>query len=1141
MEGINLKCPKCQFNNRDGVIFCEECGGKLEVECPSCKTNIPLGRKFCGKCGAVLTLETDSNLETERGIKAGPSRHTEPPTTKVSPIEGERKHVTVLFSDMSGYTAMSERLDPEDVKEITGSLFEQVADIINRYEGFIEKFIGDAVMAIFGATRAYEDDPIRAIKAAIEIHALVKSISPQYEKRIGQPLSMHTGINTGLVVTGELNLEKGTHGLAGDTINLAARLGSLADKGHILVGPATYFQAEGYFDFEILKPSKIKGKANPVNIYRVISRKIQPRKIHRLQGVRARLIGRRVEMNQLAGALERLKNGQGSTSAVYGNAGTGKSRIIEEFKSTLDLKKIHWIEGYAYPYTQNIPYYPLINLIGKAFKINEADQPETVREKIETGISSLLGRDEEVIPYIGGLYSLSYPEADNVSPEFWKQRLQMAVQTLLTAIARRGPTVICLEDLHWADPSFLELIRLTMSNFRDPILFLCVYRPLITLFKSHEINGMINPYLEIEIKDLSSSESQDMIESLLNTENAPPEIYRFIQEKIEGNPFYLEELVNSLIESKALISDGKDWKIVRPITESEISSTIHGVISARLDRLEKETKRILQEASVIGRAFYFDILKKITELGADLDKCLGTLERLDLIKAKSLKPYMEYIFKHALTQDVVYSGLLKKERLRIHERIGLVMEQLFKDRLPEFYETLAFHFKQGQSVLKAVDYLMKSGDKSLKRYAVREAYEYYGEAYGLFIDKRIDMETNRDLFFDLINKWSLVYYYLGDFKEHTKLLKLHEPEADLVKNSDIRGMFYGWLGFNLQFRKELKDSYRYLQKALAIGKEAKDQKIMGYACCWLTWSCAVMDKYDEAYSYWEKAVEIAKGIKSDQYLFFKSMGGISQIAIFKGAKRYCFDIGSEIIRYGSLNSNIRSQVVGYICMGHSHYSDGNYEEALISYSKALEVSADPFYSQWSRLYVGIACFGAGKFQKAEEELTKVYSYVKDFGCEIMESAALSLLGAIFIIKGKMAQGLEMIERCYHIDREKEWGYSMASGAYTLAKVYAQLAQGKEKPRLSVIAENIAFIARNVPFAFKKSEAYFNEAIETAEKFDAKGIQGLAYYDLGNLYVDKKRKSHAKECLLKAIDIFKQLEAEVHLKNAEEALKSLQFI
>ncbi|MFB0533297.1 MAG: AAA family ATPase [Desulfatiglandales bacterium] len=658
-----MKCPKCQTENPEADKFCHECGAKLLLTCPQCGAEVLAGDKFCRKCGQRLKELT----ETQK---------------KAPETEGERKYITVLFSDLSGYTAMSERLDPEEVKEIMSRIFGEIAQVVTKYEGFIEKFIGDAVVALFGVPKGHEDDPVRAIRAAKGIHDLLEAMSPRIEERVGRSLSMHTGINTGLVVTGEVDVEKGTHGVSGETINLASRLSSLAKPGEILVGPDTYRQTGGYFTFESLEPARVKGKAEPIQVYKVLSPKERPITIHRLSGLRAKLIGRKAEITQLSEAVKNLRKGKSRIFSICGDAGTGKSRLIEEFKATLDLKEIQWLEGHSYAYAQNIPYFPLIDFLNGVFQIEEGDPPGKVRERVESRIGDLVGKREDIVPYVGSLYALSYPEAEGMSPEFWKSRLKDAIQKILPALAQKTPTIFCLEDLHWADPSFIELLRNTLVEVRQPTIFLCVYRPAFNLFTTHQLGSIGKIYEEIRLTDLSPSEAQDMLESLLKAETIPSDLRRLVQDKAEGNPFYLEELVNSLIESETLIRDNGSWKITRPITESDISSTIHGVISGRLDRLEKETKRILQEASVIGRAFLYEILKRVTQLKQDIDRCLRGLEQLDLIRTRSLQPDLEYVFKHALTQEVVYNGLLKKERQEIHERIALVMEQSFHDRLP---------------------------------------------------------------------------------------------------------------------------------------------------------------------------------------------------------------------------------------------------------------------------------------------------------------------------------------------------------------------------------------------------------------------------------------------------------------------------
>jgi len=444
-----MKCPKCGSDNREGIRFCEECGAKLEIECPDCKAKIPLGKKFCGECGYDLSkFSKPASLEAnehETQISESPPEKTKP--TRI-PSEGERKHVTVLFSDLTGYTAMSEKLDPEEVKEITSRIFGKISKIVANYDGFIEKYVGDAVMAIFGIPQAHEDDPIRAIKAAREIHQLVDAVSPEVENRIGQSILMHTGINTGLVVTGEVDMQRGTHGVAGDTINLASRLSSMAKPDEILIDADTRLQAEGHFVCEYLEETTVKGKADPVQVHKVLSQRDKPVTIRRLSGLRAGLVGRKVELAELSEAVENLREGRGRIFSICGAAGTGKSRLVEDFKATLDLQEIQWLEGHAYAYSQNIPYFPMIDLLNRVFQIREGDPPENVREKVESGIEHLVGKKEDVVPYVGGLYSLSYPVAEEVSPEFWRSRLQDAMQTILSALAKRALTVFFMEDLH---------------------------------------------------------------------------------------------------------------------------------------------------------------------------------------------------------------------------------------------------------------------------------------------------------------------------------------------------------------------------------------------------------------------------------------------------------------------------------------------------------------------------------------------------------------------------------------------------------------------------------------------------------------------------------------------------------------------
>jgi class 3 adenylate cyclase/tetratricopeptide (TPR) repeat protein len=1133
-----MQCPKCQFENRDEAKFCGGCGYRFEISCPKCSAGNRVGNKFCDECGSNLkTVKEVSDQITETFRPPG-SPIKETTSTDTPSIAAERKHVTVLFSDIAGYTAMSEKLDPEDVKEITSQIFGGISKIVGKYDGFIEKYAGDAVMAIFGVPKAHEDDPIRAIKAAREIHELVDGISPKVETKIGRSILMHTGVNTGLVVTGEVDTERGTHGIAGDTINVASRLSSLAEAGQIFVDEDTFRQAEGYFIFESLKPATVKGKAEPVKVHKLLSPREKPVTVRRLSGLRAELVGRKVELTELCEAVEDLKQGRGRIFSICGDAGTGKSRLIEEFKATLNLDKIQWLEGHAYAYTQSIPYFPLIDLLSRIFHIKEGDSSADIREKIESEVENLLGKNSSVVPYVGGLYSLRYPEVEEVSPEFWKSRLQDAILEILTALAKKSPTVFFLEDMHWADPSFAKLLRHAWLEIRQPAIVICVYRPTFNLFTSHQIKGIGRLYHEIKLEDLSLSDAQSMLESLLKTLSIPSDLKRYIQDKAEGNPFYLEELVNSLIECEALAQENGNWRLTKSISDADISSSIHGLISGRLDRLEKNTKRILQEASVIGRAFLYEILKKITEFKDNIDGELNILERLDLIRTRAIRPDLEYMFKHPVTQEVVYNGLLKTERKEIHEQIALIMESIFQDRLPEFYETLAFHFKQSDSVRKAVYYLMKSGEKSLRRYAVEESHNYYKEAYSILINVSEISPDNEELLIDLLNKWALVYYYRGDFKGLDELLQAHEPQAESLGDSACVGMFYGWLGLTLLVKEKSKDSYRYLSKALNFGERLNDKHVVAYACAWLTWTCAELGLLDEGVEYGKRALELCKLYDSDHYLYAKSLAGLGELYFYRGDSKKASESGKTLIEYGNRYSNIRSLVMGHVCIGQGYFIKGDLNSAIESFKDAVNISADPYYYHLPTVWLGAALIMNGQVQEAEKALMKIMDFAK-YGNRDMETWAIGLLGLVFLAKGQMSKGLKMLEETNQLNIEEGKKSANATFEFILGTVFLQIIERSEPISLSFMAKNIGFLAKNIPFSAKKAEYHFNNALKISKDIGAKGFMGQTYLGLGLLHKMKKRIEQAKQCFSKAIKFSKECDAELYLKQAGEALESLQ--
>lgn len=1084
-----MRCPKCSSENSAVSMFCNMCGSKLDT---------------------VSTKHDEIIQKT-----------------------GARKYATILFSDLSGYTSMTEKLDPEDVKNLMEDIFEKIGKIVEKYEGTVDSFFGDEILILYGVPKSHEDDPVRAIRTAIEINELIQSINSEFEEKYKVPLQMHSGINSGIVVTGDKFIGKGRQGLAGDAINLASRLTSMAKPGQIIVGEETYKIAQNYFLFENRDPVAVKGKQEPVKTFQVMDVIKKIKRTKRLHGLRSDLIGRTSELFKLGDAVKDLKLGKGSVFCVVGAAGSGKSRLIQEFKATT---RVRWFEGYTYPYTQSSPYFPIISLFDEAIKIKAEDSSETLRLKLENSIGGLIPDNRDIIPYIGSLYSLEYPEIESVSPEFLKSKLFDAVYKVLIALAEGEPTIICIEDLHWSDPSSLELIRFIHEKMDAPIMFIYVTRPTIQLFSESFIKTTKLPYHEIEINDLSVTNSKMMVHCLLDTKKIPEALERFVENKTQGNPFYLEEMINSLIESDILVQKKDQWELKRPISETDISSSIHSVVAARVDRLEKEVRQLLQEASVIGRSFYYQIIQQISDTGKEIQTTLETLEGLDFIKSMESDIDLEYIFKHALTQEVVYKGLLKKHRRNIHEKIGTVIEKIFSDRLPEFYETLAHHFLKSESTLKAIEYLMKSGDKSVRKYSLDEAHDYFQKAFDL-IDATSDKDSRlNELMIDMLTRWALVFYYHGTFRDLKDLLFSQEHLLENIADSETKGMFLAWQGFVLEYMAEYQAAELYLQKAVDMGRRIDNYRILGHALAWSSHVAADLGHYQKSIEFGQEAHRIGTTVLKDHYVSFKSLGCQGTSYYWRGYASECIKIGDKLIEYGKEHSQIRSQSFGYHVKSEGYVRFGDFNKALTYGEQAIKTAVDPYYKNTWTIMPIYACMLNKDMKQAEAYLKKVWPFFIQNGDQWVGDVCVLFDGVIQISNGQMSYGFEKLLGLLETFRRQK-RVSMEIGTLlTIGKVYFEIIQGSAPISFSMLIRNLGFIIKHVPSAYKKSIYWYTQAIELAEEIGAIGIEAQAHLDLGIIHKVKKQDAKAREHFEKAIDIFEEIGAYAFLKQAKKELE-----
>lgn len=1088
------------------------------MECPFCRIKNLEGSLYCCQCGEFIEVGRSARPESTMAV-------------------AERKYVTALFSDLSGYTTLCERLDPERVKEILNHIFNEIARIITKYDGYIARLIGDEILAFFGFPKTHEDDPIRAVRAALEIHSKTESLNALFLHETVQPLKMHTGISTGLIVTGEMNPEQGREGFTGHAINVASRLTKLAKAGEILVNIDIYAQTRDYFHFEEQLPTKAKGISDLIKIFKVLLPvKPQLRNTY-FKGLRADLIGREVELKTLLAAAQNLKNGLPALYSICGEAGTGKSRLTSELKASLNAENFNWIESHAYAYSQNISFAPLINLINRIFQIEEGVSQKQTRHNVETGIKNLLGENGGHAYHLGRLYTVSDEKSEMINPELGKSRLVEAWQAVLAALTREKPLILCFEDLHWADSSFVELFRLLLSSFPSPVFFLCTYRPPFSLFNGSGPERAAPEYCEIRLESLAAPEAEDMVKSLLKTETIPPELERMIQEKAGGNPFYLEEVVNALIDTETLKRRNGSWEWRASLDLLKIPTKVHGVISTRLDRLEKPAKRVLQEASVIGKSFSRNTLQQITQVRNPIDPYLGELERLDLIRTcGSPSGQTEYTFKHSLIQDVVYDGLLIRERQEIHEKTAQTIEQNHADHLGDFYETLSFHFKRGLSPHKAIHYLVKSGEKSLNKYAVEESHLYFAEAFKLQSEKGLHTLEEKRMVIDLLSQWAFVFHYRGDFKGLKDLLSAHEHLAQDLDDPSRLGMFYILFGL-IQYESGLiHESYRWLSKALAIGEEIRDQKVIGYASSWLSWTCSELCRFDEAIHCGEKAIRIFSESGSDNFLFFNSLAGMGKAYWFMGAGQKTLEIGTELLAYGQKYSNSRSLALGHFTSGCAHLVNGDIAPGTRSFQEAIAISADPWYSQFSRMLLGFAYQSGGQLAEAQKALEEVMHYGRQFDADIINTPSRALMGLVSIATGYPGRGLKMLYSAQQEHRVKGRKYALVNVEYLIGRLFLHILS--EIPGTLSWVKRLKIRMRILPFCALRARGYFKRAAKWAAEIGARGIEGQAYLDLGTLYLKKGKALKARKYLLQAVHIFEDNHSGTYLSQAKKFLELL---
>jgi class 3 adenylate cyclase/tetratricopeptide (TPR) repeat protein len=905
--------------------------------------------------------------------------------TTRSSVEGERKLVTVLFADVANFTAISEKLDPEEIHGIMDGCFKILMDEVHKYEGTINQFTGDGVMALFGAPLAHEDHAQRACHAALAIQNALTRYGQRLKEEGSIDFKMRIGLNSGPVVVGAIGDDlRMDYTAIGDTINLASRMESNARPGAILVSGHTQRLARDFFTFSSLGPLQVKGKEEPQDAYQLISASEVRTRIEAsaVSGL-TRFVGRAKEIEILREALDKACSGQGQVVGIVGEAGVGKSRIIFEMRRL--FPEHTYLEGRCLHYGGSMAYLPLLDILRSYFEIKEGEREYLINKKMKEKLASL---DASLIPPFQDLLSLEPDEVyRKLEPKQKQERIFEALRDLFIRESQKTPLVLIVEDLHWIDKTseeFLDYLIGWLAN--TPVLLLVLYRPEYThrwVSKSY--------YTNIRVDQLSLPTSSELVQSILSEGEIVPELRDLILGKAAGNPLFMEELTHTLLENGTIEKKDDRYMLGKKLSDIQVPDTVQGIIAARIDRLDESLKRIMHVASVIGREFAFRILQSITEMKDDLKAHLLNLQGLEFIYEKRLFPELEYIFKHALVQEVAYNSLLLARRKEIHGKIGKAIEELYPDRLPEFYEMLAYHYSKSTDLSKGVEYGQKAAGRAASLHAYAEAARLLEEA--LKAQETLDPHDKASRC-DLLLELGRV---LIDAGEARRALDTAVPEAfalaDQMGNNirasqasrhAIAGLKY-WASFTTAAwgTPEAKLWVERADRCAAPDSVARAwaDSARGDICCvkgLATGNLAFMSEGVRAY---DEALALARRLDDPEVLWDTAVGWFT----------YCrapdrFEPRLELIRELSERPRDRVTVrsLGAFLMyaGEVFFEHGMREQARLFLDELrtlAERTGQPHVSLFALFTEGLAAMRAGRLEEAVEISVRVRSRGKELG------------------------------------------------------------------------------------------------------------------------------------------------------------------
>jgi len=1118
-----MKCQKCQTENPETRKFCSECGAKLLLICPQCGfENLPKD-KFCGECGHDLSLsskplprELSFDEKIARIQKYLPGELTEKILAQKDKIEGERKQVTVMFCDMEGYTGLTAKLGPEEAYSMMDQVYEILIHKVHDYEGTINELTGDGIMAIFGAPVALEDAPQRAIRSALSIHREMSKFSDKIKNESRIPsIKMRIGIHTGPVVVGTLGNDLRVEFKAvGDTVNLASRMQNLAEPGTTYVTEETFKFTEGFFRFEALGEKQVKGKEEPMRVYQVIAPSTRRTRfdVSAERGLTP-FVGRERELELLLDGFERVKEGRGQAFSIMGEAGVGKSRLLYEFRKAITNEDVTFLEGKCLSYGRGMAYHPITDILKSNFDIQEGEGDIEVREKVKRGLGLLRVDETSTLPYFLELLSVKDSGIDRISmsPEGKKDRIIEALKQIAFKGSEIRPLVMATEDLHWIDKSSEEALRYTLENIPGArVLLIFTYRPEFV----HTWGGR-SYHNQITLNRLSNRESLFMVAHLLGTQEIDKDLEKLILEKTEGVPFFIEELLKSLKDLKIIERRDSKYQLAKDVKAMAIPSTIQEMIMARVDSLPDATRTVLQTGSVIEREFPYDLIKWVTGLPEQpLLTHLSALKDSELLYERGIYPQTSYIFRHALSREVVYDSILGKKKKELHEEIGKGIEELCKDSLADQYGVLVEHFFVSENYAKAAEYSRLAGKKAEKAASFPDAIAHAKKRITCLEKLPMADEGQRKI----IDARTALAFYLGQLNYYFEAREAIDPIIDVATKQGykkrlcqirtIQGVYH------YMVEENFSAAFQAFEEALKISDEIKDILTSSYANHWFGMALSYNCEFDKAVFYMQRTLDISIAAKNLWGIAI-TKGNLAYFCYFyPGRINIGFQTTADALRIAEESGDIMSKGYVYSSHGIFCYAKGLFEEAERHLLKGIEFCERINEKGWraiAHLFLSETYFAMGNFPSAKDRYEK--------GCGLLEHTRL-MPSFVGLARAGVARS-----RVMNNERDVD-----------LESLYTHSRNNKTKTGEGWIQRYIGEILLNIDDQhMSEAEHWIQKAIEADQRNRMMFHLGKDYALYAELFKRKGDRLKAQENLGKAIEIFKECGADGWVEKYEKVL------